>query len=698
LRAFGRRGGYLAAVEGKPRFTNRLSQETSPYLLQHAHNPVDWYPWGDEAFAEAKRTGKPVFLSVGYSTCHWCHVMERESFEDLEVARMLNESYVSIKVDREERPDIDAVYMTAVQALTGSGGWPMSVWLNADREPWFGGTYFPARDGDRGALRGFLSIGAELARLYRQDPLRVSTAAASLTRAVREAMSGSMAPGTGIPGGEAISGAVALYKRAFDDRFGGLRRAPKFPSNLPIRLLLRYHRRTGDAAALEMATLTLERMATGGLYDQVGGGFHRYSTDDRWLVPHFEKMLYDNALLVVAYAEGHQATGRPDFARVVRETLDYVAREMTAPEGGFYSATDADTEGEEGRFFVWEEREIRELLGAGADSFIAHYGVTAQGNFEGRNILHVPRPDEAAWKALEGARAKLYQARARRPAPLRDDKVLASWNGLMISGFAVGGRILAEPKYLEAARRAAAFALGALRPQGELMRSHKDGQARQPAFLEDHAFLAQGLLDLYEATFEARWLEGALSLAEQTEARFADRERGGWFTTGDRHEALLAREKPDHDGAIPSGASVALMNALRLAALTGDDRWRDIGDRALRAFAPVLADRPVALGETLLALDLRTDRPREVVLVWPRGGSPEPFLAALRRTFAPNRVLAGAAEGPELESLKRLLPPVGDKVAQGGQTTAYVCERGRCELPTTDPQKMLEQLGGPEPL
>jgi hypothetical protein len=684
----------------RPHFTNRLVLETSPYLAQHAHNPVDWRPWGDEAFAEARRSGRPVFLSVGYSTCHWCHVMEEESFEDLEIARFLNEHYVPVKVDREERPDVDAVYMTAVQALTGHGGWPMSVWLTPDREPFFGGTYFPARDGDRGAMRGFLSILREVAEVYRRDPLRVARAAESLTGAVREALgSAAGGAGEGLPGTAPIEAAVAACRSAFDGRHGGMRGAPKFPSSFPVRLLLRHHRRARDPESLRMAVATLERMAAGGIHDQVGGGFHRYSTDAEWLVPHFEKMLYDNALLAVAYAEAHQATGRPDFARVTRQTLDYVLREMTSPEGGFYSATDADSEGEEGRFFVWSEREIREVLGAEADRFIAFHGVTAAGNFEGGNVLHVPRPDEEEWRALAPAREALYRARAGREPPLRDEKVLAAWNGLMISGLAVGGRILGEPRYVAAAERAAGFLLERLVRGGRLVRSAKDGRTSVPGFLEDHAFVAQGLLDLYEATFELRWLEEALRLSGALQDLFADRAGGGWFKTASDHEALIAREKPAHDGAEPSGASVAALNALRLHAFTCDDRWRVVAEGALRACAATLAERPMVLHDMLLALDFQTDAPREVVLVWPEGEPPPAaFLEVLRRSFLPNRALAGAPEGAALEALGRVAVVAREKRAAGGRATAYVCERGSCLLPAIDPEKLRAQIEPVKPL
>jgi uncharacterized protein len=682
---------------GKPRYTNRLVLERSPYLLQHAHNPVSWYPWGDEAFDEARRSGRPVFLSVGYSTCHWCHVMERESFEDEEIARVLNERYVAIKVDREERPDVDGIYMTAVQLLTGGGGWPMSVWLTPDREPFFGGTYFPPRDGVRGPARGFLGILVEVADLYARDRPRVAAATGSLVDAGRTALAAHGPPADAPPGPGPIADAVALIRRSFDETRGGLRRAPKFPSSLPVRLLLRHHRRSGDASSLDMALLTLEKMAAGGIHDQLGGGFHRYATDAEWLVPHFEKMLYDNALLAVAYAEAWQVTGRRDLARVARQTLDYLLREMTSPEGGLYSATDADSEGEEGRFFVWEEREIREALGGDADGFTAFHGVTAAGNFEGRNILWVPRPDEDTWDALAPAREKLYALRARRPAPLRDEKVLASWNGLAISALAFGGRVLGEPRYVAAAARAAEFVLGKLVKDGRLLRTWLDGAAGVPAYLEDHAFLAQGLLELFEATFEPRWLAAAIDLQEKLERLFGDPEGGGWFTTAADHERLLAREKPTHDGAEPSGASVAVLNALRLDAFTTDPRWRRSADAALRHYRGLLEAQPTALSELLVALDFATDAPREVVLLWPEGGAaPSEFLDVLRRTFLPSRALAGAADGEAAARLAAVAPIAGGKTS-AGRPTAYVCERGACRLPAISAEKLAAQIAPVRP-
>jgi len=700
--------------DGSPKYTNRLFLESSPYLLQHAHNPTNWYPWGDEAFERARKLGRPVLLSVGYSTCHWCHVMEEESFEDEEVARALNESYVAIKVDREERPDVDAIYMTAVQLLTGGGGWPMTVWLTPERKPFYGGTYFPARDGDRGARVGFLTLLRKLREVYDQQPDRVSKASGEIVRAVREGLSAGAA-GDKLPDASALKEAFHHYRDSFDRTNGGLDGAPKFPSSLPVRFLLRYHRRTGDPQALRMASLTLEKMAAGGMYDHVGGGFHRYSTDAQWLVPHFEKMLYDNALLAMDYLEAYQATGREDFARVAREILRYVERDMTSPEGAFYSATDADslTPGgrrEEGYFFTWTPAEIEAAIGKERTRvFEALYDVTPAGNFEGRNVLHVRRPlaeiaqelkqpPEKVRQQVEEARQALYTARSRRPAPLRDEKVLAAWNGLMISAYARAALVLGDTSYADRAARAAEFVLGKMRKSGRLRRSYKDGQARNEAVLEDYAFLAAGLLDLFEATNEVRWLKEAIALDAALERHYEDKS-GGFFLTPDDHEILLAREKPGYDGAEPSGNSVQALNLLRLHELTTEDRYRQRGDRALRAFKDRLAHAPAALSEMLLAVDFQLDVPKEIVIVTPRSrAEAEPLLAGLRATFLPNRVLSVVAEGRDLAAEAKVVPLVEGKVARKGQATAYVCERQVCELPTTDPGVFLRQIRKVQPV
>jgi len=715
-------GGYEPRTrhlraDGSPRYTNRLFLTSSPYLLQHAHNPVNWFPWGDEAFELAAKLNRPVLLSIGYSTCHWCHVMEEESFEDPEIAAAINERYIPIKVDREVRPDVDAIYMQAVRLMSGGrGGWPLNVWLTPEREPFYGGTYFPARDGDRGTRTGFLTIVKELSRVYHEDPEKVANTTGRIVPAVKAALEANMPAGSSLPGTDALDRAAAFYAGQFDPVEGGLNRAPKFPSSLPVRFLLRSHRRTGDAKSLAMVSLSLRKMADGGMYDQAGGGFHRYSTDARWLVPHFEKMLYDNALLAVAYLEGWQVTGDEQFARITREILRYVGRDMTAPGGAFYSATDADSKRpdghvEEGWFFTWTPDELEETLGKDDAQLVTlRYGVTRAGNFEGRNILHVvlPLTDVAAAGGLsveetdarlQAARETLYQARKARPAPLRDDKILTAWNGLMISAYARAGLAMDSTPYIEAAARAADFILVNMRDEdGRLWRSYKDDKAENPAFVEDYAFFIAALLDLYEAHGDPRWLREGLALQEILDFHYADRDRGGYFATADDHEKLLAREKPTQDGAEPSGNSVAALNLLRLATFTTDDRFRLAADRLLTGFAPLLTRSPAAVSEMLLALDWRLDRPREVVVVTAgrRDGS-EALLAPLRRGFLPNRILAVVPQRGRAHDLEDMLPLVKGKVAQDGRATAYVCEHGVCQLPTTDPEVFARQLAAVKP-
>ncbi len=692
--------------DGGPRYTNRLILETSPYLLQHAHNPVDWYPWGDEAFDTARRLRCPVFLSVGYSTCHWCHVMEEESFEDDEIAKYLNDNYIAIKVDREERPDIDAVYMSAVQSLTGSGGWPMTVWLTPDRKPFYGGTYFPPRDGGRGARIGVLSLLRTLKTTYDQSPADTERSAQKIVDEIRRQTDPE--PAGSSPTAATLDAAAAFYASRFDSANGGLRGAPKFPSSLPVRFLLREHRRTANPELLRMATLTLQKMAAGGIHDQIGGGFHRYSTDERWLVPHFEKMLYDNALLTLAYVEGSQAARSAELAGVARRVLRYVDREMTAPDGTFYSASDADSLDpsgrlEEGWFFSWTPAEIEAALGADlarhAEGF---YGVTADGNFDGRSVLYVPRPLADAARALrvpeptlgasiQDGRERLYAARAKRPPPRRDDKVLAAWNGLMISALAKAALTLGDASYADRAARAAAFVLGHMRSDGRLLRSFKDGAAVGDGYLDDYAFFVAGLLDLYEATGVARWLEEAISLEATLEGHYAD-EGGGFFQTSDDHEKLLARERPAYDGAEPSGNSVAAMNLLRLYELTTKDGYRQRAERLIGAFGGLLARAPGALSEMLLAVEFLRDVPKEIVIVT-RGAraEAEPLLAKLRDVYLPNRVLVVVSEA-DLAALARIVPLVDGKAARGGRPTAYVCEKAACELPTTEPETFANQL------
>jgi uncharacterized protein YyaL (SSP411 family) len=688
--------------DGRARYTNRLFLETSPYLLQHAHNPVNWYPWGDEAFDHANRLNRPVFVSIGYSTCHWCHVMEEESFEDEEIARCLNENYVAVKVDREERPDVDAIYMSAVQALTGGGGWPLNVWLLPDRQPFFGGTYFPPRDDASRRGIGFPSVLAEVKRVFDAQPGRAAEAGRKLTAVIRQAL----APigGSELPAAGSLAKAAQHYRSRFDPANGGVGAAPKFPSSLPVRFLLRYHRRTGDGAVLDMAKLSLAKMAAGGMYDQAGGGFHRYATDEKWLVPHFEKMLYDNALLAVAYLEAYQATGEKEFERIVRETLRFLERDMASPEGAFYSATDADSptpdgRREEGYFFTWTPRELEEVLGRDRGRIVARaYGVTESGNFEGRSILHLPEsplipaagahpPGEKTGRTDADAMELLYRARCRRPPPLRDEKVITAWNGLAVSAFARAGLVLGDSRHVDRAEKAARFALSNLSRNGRLFRTFKDGTARYDAYLQDYAFLTAGLLDLYEATGDPEWITKAIALDAVLEEHFEDRSGGAFYMTADDHERLLVREKPFYDGAEPSGNSVATLNLLRLHGFTDREGYRKRAESALRCFGDVLRSDPYAVSEMLLAVDFHLDTPRQILIVAPPGrkDAADSLLSAFRRRFVPNRVFALVEQGDALEKNAAVVPLLGGKEAAGGRATAYVCENRVCGLPTSDP-------------
>ena len=690
-------------ADGTPKFTNRLFLEGSPYLLQHAHNPMNWRPWGDEAFETARRLGRPVLLSVGYSTCHWCHVMEEESFDDTEIAKYINENYIAIKVDREERPDIDSIYMSAVQSMSGRGGWPMTVWLTPDRKPFYAGTYFPARDGDRGAPKGFLTILGDLKNVYDERPDDVAARAEQVAARVEA----SLEPETGstLPGAAVLHTAARYYSKQFDEANGGTKGGPKFPSGLATRFLLRYHRRTGDAEALKMVERTLEHMAAGGIYDHVGGGFHRYATDAEWQVPHFEKMLYDNALLTVVYLEAYQASGREDFARIAREILRYVERDMTSPEGAFYSATDADSpnpegEREEGWFFTWTPAEIDEVLPAEQAALVKkHYNVTAEGNFEGRNILHADPGPSTVSDELQAARDKLYTARLDRPPPLRDEKILTAWNALMISAHAFAALVLDEESYADRAERAVDFLLTNLRRDGRLLRRYIGGEARHDAYLDDYAFLTAGLFDLYEATGNLRWLREAIALDKVLQENYEDSASGGFYMTSDDHEQLLAREKPNYDGAEPSGNSVAVLNLVRLHEFTTDDTYRQRAEKALQAFQPILTARPATLSEMLLALDFHLDTAKQVIIVTSNErAEADPLLGKFRKALLPNRILSVVTEGDELADHAGVIPLLDQKRAIKNQPTAYVCENRICELPTSDPDTFAQQLRKLEPL
>jgi uncharacterized protein len=674
-----------------PRPANRLAGETSPYLLQHAHNPVDWHPWGAEAIAKAKAEDRPIFLSIGYSACHWCHVMEHESFEDPEIAALMNDLFVNIKVDREERPDLDQIYMAAVQAFNdGHGGWPMSVFLTPDLKPFYGGTYFPPRDA-RG-MPGFPRVLRELEKAWRDRREDVDRIADGMEERLRAG--GQAGPTEGDLSAMLLDQASRALSRAFDPRDGGFGSAPKFPHPMDLKILLRQHARAGDAHAIHMVRHTLDKMARGGIYDHLGGGFARYATDARWLVPHFEKMLYDNALLSSVYLEAFQATGDPEYARVARETMDYVLGRLTGPEGGIYSTEDADSEGVEGKYYVWTLDELRAALGPDrAKTFAYVYDVTEAGNWEGKNILNLPRPiaqaakllgqDEAQLRAeLDGSRAGLLAARERRIAPGMDTKVLTSWNGLMIGPLAEGSLILDEPRYLEAARKAAGFLLDHLRADdGRLLHGYKDGRARFNGYLDDYSHLIDGLTRLFEATGEARWVDSALDLARVMIDEFADEAEGGFFYTGKNHEELIARMRDAFDNATPSGNAMAATALLRLAALTGRDDLQDAGRRALGSARFVMEQVPMAAGQSLVALDFLLAPAREFAVV--AGADPAEFRAALRSIsarFLPHKVVAPSPASPSPD-LARVVPLLADRPSRDGRTTVYICERFACQEP-----------------
>ena len=691
---------------GAARFTNRLVLEESPYLLQHAHNPVNWYPWGDEAFETARRLGRPVLLSIGYSTCHWCHVMEEESFEDLEIARYMNQNYIAIKVDREERPDVDDVYMDAVQLISGSGGWPMTMWLTPDRRPFYGGTYFPPRDSPRFQRPGLLSLLEQLRRLYDEEPERVLAAGLDLTRRIEAGST--HRGGLGMPGTRELERALAAYLRSYDAENGGLRQQRKFPSSLPLPFLLRAHLRSGDETPLRMARTTLDAMRRGGIYDHVGGGFHRYTTEPTWTVPHFEKMLYDNAQLVTAFTEAYQLTGDPAYAQVARDVLAYVSREMTSPLGSFYAATDADSEGEEGTFFVWNPAQVGEAVGAElAPLALAAYGVKAQGNFEQRMTVlrrdrsvaelaaEFERPPAQVEAELEQIRIRLRETRAGRVPPLRDDKQLVGWNGLMIQAYVRAGFALRAPDWIARGARAARALLERAASDGRLARYLKDGRAHGIGVLDDYAFLIAALLDLFEVNGDPFWLDRALELQADLDRRFFDEEDGGYFMTPSDGERLLVRQKPGSDGALPSGNSVAALNLLRLYSLTSGEAYRERAEMTLRAFSGVLAQRPTSLGRMLDAVDYLAGTPKEILIVTPESRSEaDPFLAELARVFLPNRIVVVTTES-ELSELSGRVPLLEHKRALDGKPTAYVCEDRVCEAPARSAAQFAKQIRAP---
>jgi len=681
-------------------YTNHLADETSPYLLQHCHNPVDWYPWGEEALARARGEDKPIFLSIGYSACHWCHVMERESFESKEVAAVLNEQFISIKVDREERPDLDAIYMEAVQMITGQGGWPMSMFLLPDLRPFFGGTYFPPDD--RYGRPGFRNLLLRLSEIYRTRRGELEENAGNLTGSMQEMSVAS--PSAGGLTQELLARAADELSSRFDSSWGGFGKAPKFPPSMALMLLLREWRRGGDVEHLGMAEFTLQRMALGGMYDQLGGGFHRYSVDSYWLVPHFEKMLYDNALLARIYLEAHQATGSAFYLSVATNILDYVLREMTSPEGGFYSAQDADSEGEEGKYFVWAQDEVETILGTeDARLFCTFYDVTKEGNFEGKNILRIQRAphqfcqeegisEDELLEVLERSRQKMLIAREKRIKPSLDDKVLTSWNGLMIGSMALAGRITGEERYLEAGRGAASFVLTRMRSGRGLLRTHRAGVSKLNAYLDDYAFMMMGLVDLFEASFEVRWLDDAESLSREAIDRFWDDGKGGFFFTSNDHEELIVRKKISQDGAIPSGNSVAALSLLRLGKLTGSDFLSDRGAETIRAFGQILDRAPAAFHMMLVALDFYLDEPMEIAVVGdPDAEDTQAALRAVNAEFVPNKVLAFRSSSGR-DDLGKKVPLLEGKTLVNGGAATYLCRNYACDLPITDAAEVTERL------
>jgi uncharacterized protein YyaL (SSP411 family) len=699
--------------------TNRLVHEKSPYLLQHARNPVDWYPWGEEAFAKARKENKPIFLSVGYSACHWCHVMRRESFESEEIAAVMNEHFVNIKLDREERPDVDRVYMTFVQATTGSGGWPMSVWLAPDLKPFHGGTYYPPED--RWGRPGFKTLLARIAQAWKHDRETILAAADNVTRQLEQF--------TAVRADTSVELEKTLLEQgyrqitsSYEPRYGGFHLAPKFPRPVTLNFMLRYHARTGTQEALDMALFTLRKMAEGGIHDHIGGGFHRYSVDDFWHVPHFEKMLYDQAQLVWSYLEAYQITREQFYADVARDILEYVLRDMTGDRGQFYSAEDADSplpdnpaDHAEGAFYVWEQREIEAILGKDAATiFSHHYGVRPKGNapsdphneFVNKNILIVRHTIEDTAKKfgksesellaiLADARRQLFAVRAKRPRPHLDDKTLTAWNGLMISAFARAAQVLDEPRYLAAAQKAAGFIESKLYDPktGKLLRRYRDGEAAIDGFVDDYAYLIQGLIDLYEASFEVKWLERAIALQNKQNALFWDNDSGGYFTTTGRDPSIILRLKDDYDGAEPSPNSVAALNLLRLSQMTDNAEFRGLAEQMFSVFSARLQRAPSAMPQMLVAFDFHLDKPKQIIIAGkPDAADTRAMLRAVHARFIPNKILLLADGGAGQQALARRLQFIKSVKMLDGNATAYVCENYVCKLPTNDVATMLRLI------
>jgi uncharacterized protein YyaL (SSP411 family) len=679
-------------MQSPKKYTNRLINETSPYLLQHAHNPVDWYPWGEEAFEKARREDKPILLSVGYSACHWCHVMERESFEDEETARLMNEYFVNIKVDMEERPDVDQIYMNFVQMTTGHGGYPMNVFLTPDKKPFFGGTYFPPVS--RFNLPSFQRVLTSIAEAWenRRDELLFS-ANDILGEIRRLTLIGSSGEGLSI---DQLDAAFQHFVRYFDAKNGGFGGSPKFPPSMALEFLLRYYHRTRNGNALEMVEKTCRKMAQGGLYDQLGGGFHRYTVDANWLTPHFEKMLYDNAQLIRIYLHLFQITKDEFYKRIAVETLEYVKREMLDTKGGFYTAQDADSEGVEGKFFIWTPEEVEAVLETDeARIFCFYYDISEEGNFEGKNILNVKNllaetaealqiPVEKLQEVLEKGRRMLFAEREKRIKPFRDEKILTAWNGLMLAAFAESAAILNSEEYLMIARKNADFLLENLQYEGRLLRTWKDGKAKLNAYLEDYANLADGLLELFQVSGDFKYFREAKRLADTMITEFWDEEQGGFFFTSRDHEELLVRNKDFFDNAHPSGNSVAADVFLKLAKLTGDERYKRFAITVLRLVSPLIRRYPGGFGRALSALEFYFGLVKEIVIL----GESKELKREIWQTFLPNKVVVLAKTAHYTEDL----PLLQDKKAINEEPTAFVCENFVCQKPTTKAKELREQL------
>jgi uncharacterized protein len=704
---------------------NRLAREKSPYLLQHADNPVEWFPWGEEAFAKARAENKPIFLSIGYSTCHWCHVMAHESFENPEVGAVMNREFVNIKVDREERPDVDRVYMTFVQATTGGGGWPMSVWLTPDLKPFVGGTYFPPED--RWGQPGFTKVLERIAAAWKQNREQISEQGTKIIAALEQGTAGAAADPESKLGRKTLDAAYQQIARSYDAHEGGFGVAPKFARPVTLNFLTRMYARKPSSEsgkhALEMDLFTLRKMAAGGMHDHIGGGFHRYSVDAYWHVPHFEKMLYDQAQLAVAYLDAFQISREPLFEKVARDTLDYVRRDMTAKDGGFFSAEDADSvvpdnpaKKAEGAFYVWDRKEIDAVLGASAGIFNFHYAVKAEGNvpsggdphgeFTRKNILielgslastakHFGKDESETEEALAAARETLFAFRAKRPRPHLDDKIITAWNGLMISAFARAAQLLDDAKYLEAATRAATFLSKELYDGSRrvLFRNYREGRSAVEGFADDYAFYIQGLLDLYEACFDVGWLRFAIELQETQDRLFFDPKTGGYFSGAGNDPSILLRLKEDNDSAEPAASSVAALNLLRLAQIRNDAGLYERAEKTIDAFAPQIGHFPSAMPQMLVALDLSLSTPRQIVIA----GSPESadtraLIAEIHRHFVPNKVVLLADGGEGQRYLEEKLEALRGMKPVKGKAAAYVCEDFTCKAPVTDPKALSDLL------